>query len=220
MKKIRVLIVDVHTVFAESLALVINLQRDMEAVGTANTCAHALELVPQHQPDVVLLDVMLPDGDGIEVAEAIKLIQPSIKTVILTSATEDDVLLRAIDAGASGFITKFRAIDDVIAAVRTAHAGEILIPPTMLLGLLSRLHQRRRQEDAPGIPVEPLTPREREVLQALARGLDNRQAATFLQISPNTLRTHLQNVMSKLRVHSKLEAVVIALKHGLIEVGK
>jgi DNA-binding NarL/FixJ family response regulator len=220
MKKIRVLIVDDHTVFAESIALILNMQHDMEAVGTAATCAAALASVPQAAPDVVLLDVMLPDGDGIEVAEAVKHIQPTIKTVILTSATEDDVLLRAIDAGASGFITKFRAIDDVIAAVRAAHAGEILIPPTMLLGLLSRLHQRRRQEDAPTIPVEPLTPREREVLQALARGLDNRQAATFLQISPNTLRTHLQNVMGKLRVHSKLEAVVLAIKHGLIEVNK
>lgn len=220
MKKIRVLIVDDHTVFAESLALVINLQRDMEAVGTASTCADTLASVPQVQPDVVLLDVILPDGDGIEVAEVIKQMQPSIKTVILTSATEDDVLLRAIDVGASGFITKFRAIDDVIAAVRAAHAGEILIPPTMLLGLLSRLHQRRRQEENPGILIEPLTPREREVLQALARGLDNRQAAIQLRISPNTLRTHLQNAMSKLRVHSKLEAVVLALKHGLIEVGK
>jgi DNA-binding NarL/FixJ family response regulator len=220
MKKIRVLIVDDHTVFAESLALVINFQRDMEAVGTANTCVSALESVPKLAPDVVLLDVMLPDGDGIDVAEAVKHIQPAIKTVILTSATEDDVLLRAIDAGASGFITKTRAVDDVIAAVRAAHQGEILIPPTMLLGLLSRLHQRRRQEDAAHVTFEPLTPREREVLQALARGLDNRDAAVQLKISPNTLRTHLQNVMGKLHVHSKLEAVVIALKHGLIDVEK
>jgi DNA-binding NarL/FixJ family response regulator len=104
--------------------------------------------------------------------------------------------------------------------VRAAHQGEILIPPTMLLGLLSRLHQRRRQEDAAHVTFEPLTPREREVLQALARGLDNRDAAVQLKISPNTLRTHLQNVMGKLHVHSKLEAVVIALKHGLIDVEK
>ncbi len=219
MRKIRVLVVDDHTVFAESLAMVINLQRDMETVGTASTCAAALESTARLQPDVVLLDVLLPDGDGIDVAQSIKATQPTTKIVILTSATEDDVLLRAIDVGASGFITKFRAIDDVIAAVRAAHAGEILIPPAMLLGLLSRLH-RRQQEESTTAPLEPLTPREREVLQALARGLDNRQAARYLQISPNTLRTHLQNIMDKLNVHSKLEAVVLALKHGLIEVGK
>jgi len=219
MRKIRVLVVDDHTVFAESLAMVINLQRDMETVGTASTCAAALESTARLQPDVVLLDVLLPDGDGIDVAQNIKATQPTTKIVILTSATEDDVLLRAIDVGASGFITKFRAIDDVIAAVRAAHAGEILIPPAMLLGLLSRLH-RRQQEESSVAPIEPLTPREREVLQALARGLDNRQAARYLQISPNTLRTHLQNIMDKLNVHSKLEAVVLALKHGLIEVGK
>lgn len=219
MRKIRVLVVDDHTVFAESLAMVINLQRDMETVGTASSCAAALESTARLQPDVVLLDVLLPDGDGIDAAQSIKATQPATKIVVLTSATEDDVLLRAIDVGASGFITKFRAIDDVIAAVRAAHAGEILIPPAMLLGLLSRLH-RRQQEESAAAPLEPLTPREREVLQALARGLDNRQAARYLQISPNTLRTHLQNIMDKLNVHSKLEAVVLALKHGLIEVGK
>lgn len=219
MKKIRVLIVDDHTVFAESLMLVINMQRDMETVGTASTCAAALESARQLQPDVVLLDVLLPDGDGIAVAEAIKRIQPATKTVVLTSATEDEVLLRAIDAGASGFITKHRAINDVIAAVRAAHAGEMLIPPAMLLGLLSRLYQRQRQEEARA-SLEPLTPRERQVLQALARGLDNRETAMQLRISPNTVRTHLQNAMSKLGVHSKLEAVVLALKYGLIEVGK
>lgn len=220
MKKIRVLIVDDHTVFAESLALVVNMQRDMETVGTASTCASALESTRQLQPDVVLLDVLLPDGDGVAVAEAIKRIQPATKTVILTSATEDEVLLRAIDAGASGFITKHRAINDVIAAVRAAHSGEMLIPPAMLLGLLSRLYQRQRQEEQARASLEPLTPRERQVLQALAQGLDVSQVATHLRISPNTVRTHLQNAMSKLGVHSKLEAVVMALKYGLIEVGK
>lgn len=220
MKKIRVLIVDDHTVFAESLSLVINMQRDMEIVGTASTCASALESARQLQPDVVLLDVLLPDGDGVAIAEAIKRIQPATKTVILTSATEDEVLLRAIDAGASGFITKHRAINDVIAAVRAAHAGEMLIPPAMLLGLLSRLYQRQRQEEQARARLEPLTPRERQVLQALAQGLDNRETARQLRISPNTVRTHLQNAMSKLGVHSKLEAVVMALKYGLIEVGK
>ncbi|MER3457494.1 MAG: hypothetical protein C4309_01515 [Chloroflexota bacterium] len=140
--------------------------------------------------------------------------------MILTSATEDEVLLRAIDAGASGFITKHRAINDVIAAVRAAHAGEMLIPPAMLLGLLSRLYQRQRQEEQARARLEPLTPRERQVLQALAQGLDNRETARRLRISPNTVRTHLQNAMSKLGVHSKLEAVVMALKYGLIEVGK
>ncbi len=219
MKKIRVLIVDDHTVFAESLALVINMQRDMETVGTASTCASALESARQLQPDVVLLDVLLPDGDGIAVAEAIKRIQPTTKTVVLTSATEDEVLLRAIDVGVSGFITKHRAINDVIAAVRAAHAGEMLISPAILLGLLSRLYQRQRQEEARA-SLEPLTLRERQVLQALAQGLDSRETAMRLRISPNTVRTHLQNAMSKLGVHSKLEAVVLALKYGLIEVGK
>ena len=155
--------------------------------------------------DVVLMDYRLPDGTGAEATRAIKARWPAARVVMLTALTDDETVLESIQAGADGYLTKDRAIDEVVNAVRAAYAGETLLPRSVIVGIAQR------------VAAEPLTPRELEVLKALTEGLATPEICERLYIAPNTLRTHVQNIMGKLRVHSKLEAVAFALRHRLVE---
>jgi two-component system response regulator DevR len=166
--------------------------------------------VRMHEPDVVLMDYELPDGDGAVATERIKAEVPATQVVMVTSFDDETVLVRAIEAGCSGFITKHKAIQEVSSAVRAAHAGEALISPSMLARLLPRLRQNPR-----GLGAD-LTPREVEVLKLLADGVSNQQIAEKLVLSMHTVRNHVQNVITKLGAHSKLEAVATAVREGII----
>jgi DNA-binding NarL/FixJ family response regulator len=207
---IRVVIVDDHEMFAQGLEAILNADPGLEVVATAGTVDAGCASVRLHLPDVVLMDYELPDGDGAEATERIKADAPKTQVVMVTSFDDESVLVRAIEAGCSGFITKHKAIQEVSSAVRAAHAGEALISPSMLARLLPRLRQKPR-----GVGAD-LTPREIEVLKLLADGVSNQQIAEKLVLSMHTVRNHVQNVITKLGAHSKLEAVATAVREGII----
>jgi len=163
-----------------------------------------------------LMDYRLPDGTGAEATRAIKARWPAARVVMLTALNDDETVLESIQAGADGYLTKDRAVEEVVNAVRAANAGEPLLPRSVIVGIAQRVASAR-DRGLERRQVEPLTPRELEVLKTLAEGLSTPEICDRLFIAPNTLRTHVQNIMGKLRVHSKLEAVAFALRHRLVE---
>jgi DNA-binding NarL/FixJ family response regulator len=207
---IRVVVVDDHEMFAQGLAAILGADPTIEVVASAGTVEAGCTAVRLHNPDVVLMDYELPDGDGAAATQRIKAEVPTAQVVMVTSFDDEAILIRAIEAGASGFITKHKAIQEVASAVRAAHAGEALISPSMLARLLPKLRQNPR-----GVGAD-LTPREIEVLKLLAAGASNQQIAEELVLSLHTVRNHVQNVISKLGTHSKLEAVATAVREGII----
>jgi DNA-binding NarL/FixJ family response regulator len=216
---IRVLLVDDHQLLTDALSSLLSREPDMIIVGTCGSVSAVRTSAsdPARKPtDVVLMDYVLPDGTGAEATREIKRGWPAAKVVILTGLTDDETMLGAVEAGADGYITKERAGADVVDAVRAAHAGEILLPRAVAYQLAQRLAAASRASDA-HIDVRDLTPRELEVLRALVLGRSSREICAELYISPNTLRTHVQNLLNKLRVHSKLEAVAFALRQQLVE---
>ncbi len=208
--EVRVVIVDDHQMFAESLRHLLSSDAELEVAGIAASGAAGLELVRQTQPDVALVDYRLPDQDGVALTGAIHEHLPDVHVVILTGLSDERVLLAAIEAGVSGFLTKDRAADDVIEAVKAAAAGEALIPPATLGRLLPHLS---RSDD--GIGAD-LTARERQLLERVAEGGTNKAIARELHLSVNTVRNYMQALLTKLGAHSKLEAVAIATRAGLL----
>lgn len=207
---IRILIVEDHRMMAELLEQALGYQEDFEVVGAVATIDEAVTSVRRERPDVVLMDYMLPDGDGVEATRKVKAVHPEAKVVLVTAVSDQSVLVSAIEAGASGFVPKTRAVQEVVSAIRAAHAGEALVSPSMLAGLL---HRMRR--DYKGVGAD-LTPREIEVLRLMTMGRSNRAIADEMVISLHTVRNHVQNILAKLGAHSKLEAVAIARREGII----
>jgi len=213
---IRVILVDDHRSFTDALSVVLNLQSDLKVVATASTAFEVVALVGKLRTDVVLMDYHLPDQNGAEATARVKQVSPSTKVVMLTAANEDDVLLASIEAGASGYLNKEQAVDDVAETVRKAQAGDILVPRATLLRLLSRINDSvHSTRPADGL-ANRLTPRELTVLQEVASGGDDSIISSRLGISPLTFRTHVRNIMGKLGVHSRLEAVTLALRGRII----
>ncbi|MBA2719738.1 MAG: response regulator transcription factor [Chloroflexi bacterium] len=214
-KRIRVLLVEDHQLLADALSALLGREADMEIVGIAGTVADA-KAMARERLDVVLMDYRLPDGTGAEATRAIKARWPAARVVMVTALSDDETVLESIQAGADGYMTKDRAAEDVVNAVRAAHAGEILLPRSVIVEIARRVAAARERGDERRM-VEPLTARELEVLRALTDGLSTPDICERLFIAPNTLRTHVQNIMGKLRVHSKLEAVAFALRYRLVE---
>ena len=214
-KRIRVLLVEDHQLLADALSALLSREPDIEVIGIAGTVADTKTLA-RDRLDVVLMDYHLPDGTGAEATRAIKARWPAARVVMVTALTDDETVLESIQAGADGYMTKDRAAEDVVNAVRAAHAGETLLPRSVIVEIARRVAAARERGDERRM-VEPLTSRELEVLRALTEGLSTPDICGRLFIAPNTLRTHVQNIMGKLRVHSKLEAVAFALRYGLVE---
>ena len=206
----RVLVVDDHEVLAESLSLVLDAEPDLSPVGIAPTLARARELLPALTPDVLLLDVRLPDGDGIDFIGEVHGLSPSTRVVVLTASTADHVLVAAIEAGASGYLSKSGSVADVVTAVRAAAADEAVISPEMLIQLP---HMRRRQE----VAVDGAHRARARGARAGRRGTAERAIATRLHVSVHTVRNHIANLSAKLGAHSKLEALSIAVRSGLVD---
>jgi DNA-binding NarL/FixJ family response regulator len=206
----RVLLVDDHQLFASSLKVVLDNEPDLAVVGIAGTLEGARAAIASTAPDVVLLDVRLPDGDGVDAIERLRAIRPSVQVVMLTATTSEAVLVQAVEHGASGFISKTGTLDEVLAAVRAAASGEAVISPALLARLLPRLSRQPRHVGA------DLTPRETEMLGLLAEGLSNAAIAERLTVSVFTVRNHVTNLSAKLGAHSKLEALAIAVREGLL----
>ena len=212
---IRVLLVDDHQLLTDALSRVLAREPDIEIAGVAATVAQVRTVI-RPDVDVVLMDYRLPDGTGIDATRIVKAQAPMARVVMLTAIADDETVLESIQAGADGYLTKDRAVEDVVGAVRAAHAGEILLPRSVIMDIAQRVVAARDRQGE-RIAVEPLTPRELEVLRALTEGLASTQICSRLHIAPNTLRTHVQNIMGKLHVHSKLEAVAFALRNHLVE---
>lgn len=207
---VRVLIVDDHEVLASSLAVVLDSEDDIVTAGVAHTLEQAHAMVGSAQPDVILLDHRMPDGDGVSAIPSLRALRPGVGVVVLTASAADHVLMAAIEAGASGFLSKTRSLDEVTAAVRAAAAGESFISPEMLARLLPRFQRAKVRGSA------DLTEREREVLALVAEGLSNAAIAERLVVSVHTVRNHIASLSAKLGAHSKLEALSIAVREGLL----
>jgi DNA-binding NarL/FixJ family response regulator len=212
---IRVLLVDDHQLLTDALSGLLQREPDIEIVGVAASVAEARSAAREPM-DVVLMDYLLPDGTGAEATRDIKRRWPSAKVIVLTAVGDDETMLDAVGAGADGYLTKERAGAHVVDAVRAAHAGEMLLPRTVAYELAQRIASAR-DRTANALEIHDLTPRELEVLRALVEGRSSRDICADLYIAPNTLRTHVQNLLAKLRVHSKLEAVALALRQQLVE---
>jgi DNA-binding NarL/FixJ family response regulator len=214
------LIADDHRSFAEALRAAIRLERGMSVVAVVHDGKEAVQKALDRRPDVVLMDVAMPGEDGIAATRRIKEERPDTRVVMLSAHEEDQNVARAIDAGASGFVSKLRPMRDVARSIRAAYRGEPLIEPEELRRILLQLRRKRGQDAATRGRVERLTRRETEILQGLAEGTAPERLAEVLGISRNTLRTHVQNILFKLKVHSKHEAIVQAIRHGKIRTGE
>ena len=213
---IKVLIVDDQRTFGEALSLALSKEKDLRVLDVVTDGAAAVRASEQEHPDVVLMDLAMPGMDGIETTRRIVEEDSDARVILLTGHVGDLTTARAVQAGASGCLPKTEAVIDLAGAVRRAHAGESLLDPEEVEASLRRLRHRRAQEATVEQRLERLTPRELEILQLIADGVSSEQIAPRLGVSPHTLRTHLQNVLTKLKVHSKLDAVVLAIRHGKI----
>jgi DNA-binding NarL/FixJ family response regulator len=206
----RILIVDDHAIFTQSLARLLGSKPELEVVGTADTVSLAVAATVALKPHVVLMDFELPDGDGTEATAQIKVLMPSVHVIMLTARPADQAMVRAIESGCSGFVNKADTVDCLFAAIVAACDDELITPPHKLAPLLRQLPPTQR-----GLGAD-LTPREHEVLELMASGLINKQVATRLGLRLNTVRNHSQNILYKLQAHSRLEAVAIAVRDGII----
>jgi two-component system, NarL family, nitrate/nitrite response regulator NarL len=214
---IKVAIIDDHKVLVEALAVLIASHEDMEYAGGAYTVQSGMELLAENRPDVLLLDVDLPDGNGLDMIPEIIKNYPNLRIVVLTCLTDEYTLMKAIDMGVSGFLPKGSSLNELLTTIRETARGEIVMPPSLLVGLLKRLPRDRAVMPHRDYPWEHLTQREQEILNYLAKGNSGIEIARRLNIAPLTVRTHIRNLMGKLGVHSRLEAVAFGIKHGLVE---
>jgi DNA-binding NarL/FixJ family response regulator len=213
----RILVVDDHRTFAELLSFALDAEVDLACVGHATTATEGIAAARQLRPDIVLMDLQLPDRDGITAAGILTRELPSLRVLILTAHPSPTEMARAGAAGACGFLAKDGSLTDVLAAIRTATRGSLVLPPSVVARFAAGaadVPDARRPGDA------SLTPRELDVLRLLGQGQDPRSIARDLGISLHTCRGHVKSVLSKLGVHSQLEAVVVATRTGLIQVGE
>jgi len=214
--RIGTLIVDDHRTFGEALHIAMDREKDVHVVGVATSGEEAVSIAETEQPDVVLMDIEMPGMDGIEAIRKVKAVDPNARVVVVSAHQGELILARAVEAGASGFLSKETALSDLVASVRLAYQGEPLIEPDEVSRVLRHLRHRRTQEASEAQRAERLTRRETEILQLMADGMPGDEIASGLGVSPYTLRTHVQNVLTKLGVHSKLEALAFAIRHGKV----
>jgi two-component system, NarL family, response regulator LiaR len=205
---IRVVIADDHRVVREGLRYLLSQEPDVEVIGEAEDGAQALQVTAATSPDVLLLDLYMPELDGHGVLAALRDTPHQPAVVVLTSATDDEHLVRAVHAGATSYLLKTAAAEEVVAAVRAAANGTANLSPD----LLTRLTRALRRPP-PVDPLEPLSPREREVLQLIASGRSNRQIASELIIGEQTVKTHVSNILMKLDLQDRVQAAIFALRH-------
>ncbi len=216
---IRVLVVDDHALFRRGLEMVLAQESDIEVVGEASDGAEAVTRAAEMLPDIVLMDVRMPRRSGIEACTAIKDTVPSAKIVMLTISDEEADLYEAIKAGASGYLLKEISIDEVAASIRAVAGGQSLISPSMAGKLLTEFATMiKRDGERQQVPAPRLTEREMDVLKLVARGLNNRDIGAQLFISDNTVKNHIRNILEKLQLHSRMEAVVYAVREKLLEI--
>lgn len=216
MSKIKLLLVDDHEVVRTGLSMLLENQPDMEIVGEASTGLEAVQLAGELKPDVVVMDITLPDISGIETTRRVKERYPEIAVVALTIHDDQQYFFEMLQAGASGYVPKRAAPDDLLVAIRAAKAGEIYLFPSLAKALVTDYVSRSISEPE-SYSLEVLTPREREVLEMLAKGYSNEEIANQFSISRHTVARHRENLMRKLELHSRSELVKYAIRKGLIQ---
>lgn len=215
MSKIKLVLVDDHAVVRSGLRMLLEAQTDMEIVGEAENGREAVTLAKTLQPDIILMDIMMPDMNGIEATRLVKDVAPETAVLALTMYEDDQYFFEMLKAGASGYVPKRAAPDDLVTAIRTVYQGEVFLYPS----LAARLVQGYVRQDMPdgSSPHDNLTEREREVLILIADGLTNAEIAERLGISVKTVDRHRENLMRKLNLHSRVDLVKYAIKCGLID---
>ena len=213
---IRVLLLEDHASFRQALAWIIEREPDLTVVAQAGSLAEARAIL--HDVDVAVVDLGLPDGEGHAVIAALLRVSPRARILVLTASIDPVQRAQAVEAGAAGVLHKSAALGEIVAAIRRLGAGEWLFAPHELVEMLRFVSRHREQQREATLLLQQLTPREREVLQALASGLDSKEIAERLYITVETERTHMVNILSKLGVHSRLQALVFALRHGAVTI--
>lgn len=211
----RILLVDDHVVVREGVAAILSNAPDLTVVGQAGDSAQALRLARTLRPDVVLMDICMPDGDGVECGRRIKEELPDVKIVMLTAVDSEESLAAAVAAGASGYLLKNLSSRELIAAIRSLGRGESPLTPSLaskLFRVLSNREPERKQRQG----WETLSAREIEVLRLVAQGLAYKEVADRLGISENTVKNHIQNVIRKLSVENRIQAVTLAVQQGIV----
>ncbi|AHX21346.1 response regulator transcription factor [Bacillus cereus] len=214
--KIKVLLVDDHTVVLKGLAFFLSTQEDLELVGEANNGKEALVKVGETTPDVILMDLYMPEMDGVEATAYIKKEYPNVKVIVLTSFSDQAHVLPALRAGASGYILKDVEPDQLVEAIRSAYKGNIQLHPDIANALLSQTLPVEEKEEEPSIQVDVLTARENEVLQLLAKGMSNKEIASVLVITEKTVKAHVSSILSKLNLSDRTQAALYAVKNGIV----
>lgn len=208
--KIKVLLVDDHTVVLKGLAFFLSTQEDLELVGEANNGKEALVKVGETNPDVILMDLYMPEMDGVEATAYIKKEYPNVKVIVLTSFSDQAHVLPALRAGASGYILKDVEPDQLVEAIRSAYKGNIQLHPDIANALLSQTLPVEEKEEESSIQVDVLTARENEVLQLLAKGMSNKEIASVLVITEKTVKAHVSSILSKLNLSDRTQAALYA----------
>jgi DNA-binding NarL/FixJ family response regulator len=215
----RILLVEDHASFRQALAFMFEREREFVVTGQAGSLAEArafMRKVPDGV-DVAVVDLWLPDGDGFELIEELAS-RPDVMTLVLSASLEPARFARAVEAGAAGVLHKSAAIGEIVDAVRRLKSGEALLSPAEVIEMLRMVSRKRQEQYEAQRAIEKLTPREKQVLEALGEGLDSKDIAEKLNITVETERTHMVNILGKLDVHSRLQALVFAARHGLVEI--
>ena len=216
---VRVLLVDDDDLMRAGLRAVLSSDANVDVVGEAGDGRAAVESVRSLRPDLVLMDVRMPDLDGIAATREVLAASPDVKVVILTTFEQDDYIFGALNAGASGFLLKRTAPEELLAAIHTVAGGDSLLSPSVTRTVIDRMARQPSPEIGPSRLLEQLTPREREVLGHVARGLSNAEIAAELVIEESTVKTHVKRILMKLRLRDRTQAVIFAYETGLTQPG-
>ena len=212
------MLVEDHASFRQTLAFVFDQESEFEVVAQAGSLAEARQVMDGLEVDLGVMDLSLPDGEGIELIKDLREANPHFAALVLTASLDQAEHARAVESGAAGILHKSAGVDEIMEATRRLGEGETLLSQEELIALLRLAGQSREEEREARASIEQITPREKEVLQALGEGLSNKEIAARLHVSVDTERTHMMNILNKLGVHSRLQALLFAARHGLIEI--
>lgn len=213
----RILLADDHAVVRRGLEMVLRLEKDFDVVGDAANGVEAVAQARKLHPDVVLLDLKMPLLDGIGAARAIKKVLPRTRILMLTGIDAAGDIIKALEAGADGYVLKEVAPEELIHAIRVVAAGDAYLEPSVTRLVIERMRGGIRAQRGPSATIEQLTPREREILQLMATSATNREMAEKLNLSEETIRSHTKNILAKLEQPNRTQAVLYALREGLVE---
>jgi len=213
---VKLLLVDDHAVFREGIGVLLEMEDDMQVVGEASRGEEALRLAAELQPDVVLLDIAMPDMDGIEICRRLKRSRPQIAVLMLSALDNEEEVTAALTAGASGYVVKTIDHQRLVEGIRAIARGEMLLSPTVAAKVVQQLDRTRQEKEREADALQALTPREREVFHLVAQGCTNAEIAERLVLSEKTVKTHVRNISNKLNLGGKDEMRVLAAQLGLV----